>query len=239
MKSSLLFGLIFGFAINSVAQNKSVTKPAALQGSVQSKSNADSVVKPPRVATGPNSFGPLKLGMSKDAVEALSEKDGVFLSAPMSAYVYKYSTPTEGLDKFDAKFNSPVSNQPLEVVLSFRDDVLQTIYISFKDSNVAFEKVKSQLTEKYGLGKQENSRKEEQCIYKNGANFKITTGDISQVWVDAPSPSEQVQTKISDYLFSSCPSNLRYGSVSEINLRSLTIDRKTVVPEAQKPVNLF
>lgn len=239
MKSLSFLLLISAFAINSMAQNKQQTKSPSPQSASATKALSENSTKPVKAPTGPNSFGPLKIGMNKEAVESLTEKDSIYLATPMSPYVYKYSTATEGIDKFDAKLNSPLSSQPLEAVLSFKEDALQTIYISFKESVTVFEKVKAQISEKYGVGKQENTRKEEQCIYKNGANFKITTGTISQTWVDVISQTEQYETKISDYLYSSCPSNLRYGSVGEINLRSLTIDKKTVAPETPKPANLF
>jgi len=239
MKSLPFLLLLSAFAINSVAQNKQLTKPSSLQSVTATKTVQENSAKPVKVPTGPNSFGPLKIGMTKEAVEGLAEKDGIYLATPMSPYVYKYSSATEGIDKFDTKLNSPLTNQPLDAVLSFRENALQTIYISFKESVTVFEKVKEQISEKYGVGKQENTRKEEQCIYKNGANFKITTGMISQTWVDIISQSEQFETKLSDYLYSSCPSNLRYGSVDEINLRSLTIEKKTVTPIAPKAANLF
>ncbi|TCG02883.1 hypothetical protein BZM27_52555 [Paraburkholderia steynii] len=54
-----------------------------------------------------------------------------------------------------------------------------------------FEQVKSQLVAKYGAGKLDDGMKDEQCLYRNGANFKVTSGTKTTQWRQHVSPTEE------------------------------------------------
>lgn len=225
------------------AQVKPIAKSPSNNNQNQPKSTqlatpAAAPAPAPRVPTGPTGFGSLKIGMSKEALEKLTENDGVYLQSPMTSYIYKNSTPIEGVDKFDAKIITPLSLQSVSTVLTFQNDELTSFYMNFEGVPTGYEKSLRQITEKYGPGKETNDRKEEQCIYKNGANFKITTGAISSTWIEEVSSSERIQTRLSDWVFSLCPSNLRYGGVSETGIKSMSMQRLKPTAETEKK-NLF
>ena len=193
----------------------------------------------PRSPTGPNGFGSIKIGMTKDAIEQLTEKDGVYLASPMTGYVYKYGSPVEGFDKFDAKIITPLSSERISIVLTFKADELVSLSISFEGIPGGYERSKAQITEKYGPGKEVNNRKEEQCIYKNGANFKVTNGSIISTWIDEISKDERIETRMNDWILNICPSNLRYSSVGESGVKSISIQKLQNSKEADKAKSLF
>ena len=92
----------------------------------------------------------------------------------------------------------------------------------------------NQIAEKYNQGAIKDERKEEQCIYKNGANFKITTGTVATTWRQALPSGEAIETRLSEFKFDMCPSNLRYGSVGGTELKSLTIRKVEQATDSKK-----
>lgn len=174
-------------------------------------------------AKGPTGIGALKIGMSKEAVDALISNDGVYLSAPMTPYEYKNSSPIPNEDRFNALLISMISAKPLEAVLTFSGNALKSIFVTLETSSSMLEEVKGQISSKYGEPKVENSMKEEQCIYKNGANFKISTGDISYKWLLSQPKGEKIETSLSELVYETCPSNLRYSSIGAIKIQTLSI----------------
>jgi hypothetical protein len=189
------------------------------------------------IAQGPTGLGALKLGMSKEAVESLQPSEGVYLNSPMTPYQYGNSAPKEGLEKFDAFLVIPLSPDPLAMVLTFEAAQLTELYITLTDSSNTLERVKAQIAEKYGPGKIEDTMKEEQCIYRGGANFKLSSGVLSTTWTEEYSQLVRIETKLSDIVLATCPSNLRY-SIGPIKLKSMTIRKVRSAGEA-KPKNLF
>lgn len=236
---------IFVFAIATIslgicfAQVKPTTKVNPSLNQNQSKTATASPPPPPRTPTGPNGFGSIKIGMSKEALEQLTDKDGVYLSSPLTPYVYKYGSPVEGIDKFDGKITTPLSTQSISGVFSFQSNELRSFYVNFEGIPGGYERAKGQISEKYGPGKEVNDRKEEQCIYKNGSNFKVTTGSIKFTWVDEISKDERIETSMDDWILSSCPSNLRYGGVTETGIKSMTIQKLQNSKGSSKATNLF
>lgn len=189
-------------------------------------------------ATGPSGFGAITLGMTKAEVEALQSTDGVYLSSKMIPYVRKNVQPKEGVDQFDALIVTPLSTAPLKTALTFSEGKLTELYMGIDEPSNLLDHIKAQITEKYGDGKVKDDRKEEQCIYKNGANFKLTTGLIGVEWEQNLSAGERVLTRLSDYKIDMCPSNLSNGSIGAISSRGLTIlkiNNKTT----PSPKNLF
>lgn len=188
-------------------------------------------------AQGPTGFGPLKLGMTKEAIESLQASEGIYLSSSMTPYQYKSSAPKEGVDKFNALLITPLSSESVNAVLTFELSQLTELYMTLPSSSNMLERIKAQITEKYGVGKVEDTMEEEQCIYKNGANFKLSSGVISTTWTETSSQADQVEARLSDIVLATCPSSLRYD-MHPIKLKSLTI--RKIKPSAEtKPKNLF
>jgi len=175
--------------------------------------------------------------MSKDTVEALTANDDVYLSTPMTPYEHKNSTPIPGEDKFNTLLVSPISSKPLKTVLTFSGNSLKSIYITLEDASRMLDEVKELITSKYGEPKVENSMKEEQCLYKNGANFKLSSGAIRYQWTQERPTAEKVEATLSDIVVDTCPSNLRY-SMGAFKLRNLSIG--VALPKSEKKqVNPF
>jgi len=182
-------------------------------------------------AKGPVGIGKLEIGVSRAAVEALSQSDGVYLGSPLEPYEYKHSSAVPGEDKFSTKIVSPLSDQPQEAVLTFVGGQLQSIYVQLGDSNRIVDSVKALITSKYGDPKVENSMKEEQCLYKGGQNFKVSSGVIRYDWKQDRPNAESVTASISDLVIDVCPSNLRYAT-GAFKSKSLTIG----IAKPEKPV---
>lgn len=189
-------------------------------------------------AQGPTGFGALKIGMTKEVVESLQATDGVHLASPMSPYQHRREPPKEGVEKFIAQVASPFRTEPIEAVLTFEAAQLAEIYMALTNSPNTFDRIKDQVVEKYGAGKVEDRMKEEQCIYKNGANFKITAGAVSVSWNDDSTPAGRIETKFSDIVIADCPSNLREKPIGPFKQKSFSI-RKANIPADIKQKNIF
>ena len=212
---------------------KTIAKKDQKQGQQQSEQQIMPQEPPPK-PTGPVGLGPIKIGMQMDAVTQLQETDGVYLAEPLSAYENKYYTPKPGIEKYATKIKIPNASKPLESVLTFSANQLTEIYLNFENSPYLYDKVKDQIAEKYNQGAIKDERKEEQCIYKNGANFKITTGTVATTWRQALPSGEAIETRLSEFKFDMCPSNLRYGSVGGTELKSLTIRKVEQATDSKK-----
>jgi len=73
--------------------------------------------------------------------------------------------------------------------------------------------------------------KEEQCLYKGGQNFKISSGAIRYLWTQDRKNAEPVTASVSDVVLDICPSNLRYA-IGPIKSKSLNIG----IAKPEKPV---
>ena len=173
-------------------------------------------------AKGPIGIGKLEIGAKRSVVEALAPGDGVHLSSPLSPYEYKYSSPISGEDKFNTTIVSPLSEEPLKAVLTFVGDQLQSIYVDLGDSNRIVDSAKALIASKYGEPKVDNTMKEEQCLYKGGQNFKVSSGTIRYSWKQDRPNTDAIAASISDTVIDSCPSNLRYA-MGAIKSKSLDI----------------
>ena len=175
--------------------------------------------------TGPTGIGPLQIGMSKDDVIKLQESDGVYLTEPLSNYESKYYTPVAGIDRFSTKIILPNSSAPINISLSFSSNNLTEINFDFEDSPYLYEKLKDQIAEKYPQGIFKDGRKEEQCVYRNGANFKISSGSFGTTWTQVIGTNDSIETRAYIHKVDMCPSSLRYGSVGGVELKTLSIKK--------------
>lgn len=188
-------------------------------------------------AAGPTGFGSIKIGMSKEAVEGLSQSEGVRLQAPLVPFEYRREqTPVPGVDKFTGLIISPMSENPLKTEFNFRDGFLLSFNVSLEREAI-LTKLRKQISEKYGDPRTVDDMKEEQCVYRNGSNFKIKSGIVSNHWEEG-SGSSRVETVLSTFVFDICPSSLRYGSVGGTTFHSLRIG-SSAAQEKKKEENLF
>lgn len=202
--------------------------------SVNRPHSAKAPAAPQRLPTGPVGFGPIKLGMTQPELESLQADGGTYLQSPLTPYESK-EPPKDGEIKLKSLVHTPLQAQPLEMIFTFTEGSLTNLYITLEE--VAFDKVKAQVTEKYGAGKVEDTRKEERCLYRNGANFTVTSGQLLVQWYEPVSDAEKVEARLSDFSVGVCPSNLKHGLFST-RLMSLSL-RKVPATSETKPANLF
>ncbi|HSW14971.1 MAG TPA: hypothetical protein VLI06_19145 [Solimonas sp.] len=184
---------------------------------------------------GPTGIGRLKLGLTKEAVEALKESDGVYLVSAMEPFENKYYQPAQGETRFTSEAVTPLLDSAAKITLTFQNSALTTIYIGLPDnSDMAFEKVKNQISSKYGNPTVMDERKEEQCIYKNGSNFKLMSGTIEYVWTDPLKDGARIETRLRILSIQMCPSSLRDERLNT-SFRSLTIGRVLKTPTEPNP----
>jgi hypothetical protein len=129
---------------------------------------------------------------------------------------------------------SPLAIEPVKTTMVFDADGALT-YFSVDLSEAVLEGVEKQLVNKYGAAKVEEKSDEEQCIYKNGANFKLPNKERKATWTTPYKESAQVETTISLLVKSFCPDNLRYASIGPIKLTHLSFSRKDPKPAAEPP----
>lgn len=195
---------------------------------------ADAVKPAPvKVATltGPVSFGPIKFDMSKEELEALPAGDSVYLAAPLTVKEMKNFEPKEGTVWYEGQLKVPLSASPVKSTFVFANGKMT--FFSMDLHEITWESMRKQVAEKYGAGELNDDQKEEQCIYKNGSNFKILNGTKSVTWRQAISPTEQITTSASDMQFAICPSSLRYPMISS-KTKSISFSLGPIKRESSK-----
>lgn len=189
-------------------------------------------------AKGPTGLGSLQIGMSKSAIENLQATNGVHLTSAMTPFDYKNTTPIPDEEIFNTFISTPLDSKPLKAALTFKNSILISINLTINPSTNILETVKNQIKEKYGTGKTDDSRREEQCIYNNGANFKIMSGSIYTTWIEELPQTEQIKTTLMDVSIETCPSNLRAGGTDPIKIQSLIFRKVKNIAEDQSR-NIF
>jgi len=188
-------------------------------------------------SAGPTGLGPIKIGMTKDALESLTQGDGVRIDGALSPYEYRNGqTPSAGVDKFTGNIIIPDETKPLSSEFSFKNGMLARILVTIANESTLIS-MKKQISEKYGKPEITDSSKEEDCIYRNGANFKLKQIDIVNKWTESIGVNN-VTTRLSAFSINMCPVNLRYGHTGETVMYSLSIflSSKDDVP---KQKNIF
>lgn len=194
---------------------------------------------PSRKHAGPNGLGPIKIGLTKDALEQLGEKDGAYLSEPMTPYDDKYSKPVEGVEKYETTIRVSFLNKAALSVLTFHQNVLVRIYLKFNKDDYLYESLKDQITEKFGSGKSEDNKRERQCTYRNGANFKLQIGSRTTTWTNNISSDELIKTEMLDWTGGGCPLDLRFAIDEQPSLKTMTIEKIQNTEEYKKSNSLF
>ena len=175
-------------------------------------------------AKSPTGVGELQLGMAQSAVEALNSASSTYPVTPLTPYVYKDgSKPKPGEESYDVKLHLPFSQEPLKGVLTFKSGKLIGIYVNLSATISYLDVVKSEIASKYGRPKVDDSMQERQCVYRNGANFKLPHGSTSYTWSGTMENGEHVEVIATRFTISMCPFDLRYGGAEPTNVDSLTI----------------
>ncbi|CUA99334.1 hypothetical protein [Comamonas thiooxydans] len=210
----------------------SFSMPVSAAGK-QSKPKATVVEK----ETGPVGFGPLKIGMTKSAVEALTSGD-VYLASPLELAPVKNAEPDPTKERYSSTLMTPVSTTPVKISLTFVNGALSFLSMSATEQNSVITKLSSQVQEKYGEGSFSDNTRDEQCLYRNGANFTIKNGDAARMWSQQGSGGTTIQTTFRRALMDMCPSNLRYDGITKMTLEMLSIEE---LQQAKQPAakNLF
>lgn len=206
----------------------------ALAGPPKAKAKEVSPVEVPVVRTPPAlplGIGPIRIGMTKEAISALPVDGDIALVAPLVENK-KWSKPEKDKLDFDASLKSPLTKSPAKITLVFELGLLT--YFSIELDASALADAESQLTTKYGAPKITVDATEEQCIYRNGANFKLPNNRRDANWEAQAVDGNSVRINVSSGVFSVCPSSLRSSGPNSIDYYSLSFSRFS--PKAQEPV---
>lgn len=219
------------FPVVAVGQGKPAPKVE------QVAKQATGKTKPaPDKGAGPVGYGPLKIGMTKVALEAMQESDGVYLKNYLSPYEDSDAKLKEGEEKFKGVLVTNLGASPIPTTFTFEKGQLTTLDMELDE--FTYRRVKAQITEKYCSGKVEEHRQEEQCVYRNGANFKVNSWFVFTKWNQKMDAAQEIATSLGEVVVDMCPTNLRYGTVGATKMWSLRIGQKPITGPTAQP-NLF
>lgn len=188
----------------------------------------------PAKATGPVGFGPITFDLTKEELEALPTGDNVYLTAPLTIKDMKNVKLKEGVVWYEGQLKIPQSTSPIKSTFAFENGKMT--YFSLEPHEITWDFMQNQIAEKYGPGEVKDDQKEEQCIYKNGSNFKLINGIKSISWHQISSATEQITTSVTDMQFAICPASLRDTMFSS-KTKSISFSRALIKTENSK--NLF
>lgn len=188
-------------------------------------------------ATGPTAFGPIKFGMTKVEIEALTTADNFYLNAPMTDYVYSKSELQEaGKDKFKGLLMTPYRSEPMKGTFTFTNNVLSSMYFDLEGQEDLYKDLMAMVAKKYGAAKIDDRMKTEECIYKNGSNFTKKSGFINHDWKSKAEDSsdEEYRTSFMNMTIGICPDNLMHGSIPDMKILSLSMAKgKKIAPKPE------
>lgn len=187
------------------------------------------------LAAGPTGIGDLKLGMTHEQLEAVSSDSVVYLTTPLAPLQSKHYKHVPGVDVFTAMVQTPFDPSPLHGAFKFTDGSLISISISLKNESNAFDVAKGMLSEKYGEARVVDEMNEEQCVLRNGANYKVQYGKLAYSWWSEPSDVGYVETQLVQSIMDGCAISRVAGGA--IESKSVVITRHDQKPE--KPANPF
>lgn len=207
IKSIIFAAITLLFALTSVGAE--TIKTQKKNGAVTKRTKENSMP-----AKGPVSFGSMKIGMSKAAIEALTVKDDYYLKEPFADPVYreelnkmKESYEFEGIKRLQGLVINPFSIEPLKVGFIFKKDALEEMWVDVNNKDL-FNKFKSMVENKYGKPATSGVVIDKQCINKDGSNFTIQKGSLIHRWSEklANAPREEIKTSFTSALTGICPS---------------------------------
>ncbi|HDR9184579.1 TPA: hypothetical protein QDB06_005207 [Burkholderia vietnamiensis] len=189
---------------------------------------------PSATPTGPSGFGAIKIGMTRESLERLKAADGVYLVGPLVPHESSAPNRDKNESLYTAMIATPFDREPREASFTFSAGALTGFSIKLDDA--AFAQAKSQLADKYGAGKPDNDQHEEQCVYGNGAAFKVTWGTVATVWNQRISDTERISSSASELTLDACPPRLDMPHIGAMISNYLSI--RLVKADPSKP-NLF
>jgi len=187
------------------------------------------------LATGPTGIGELRLAMTREQLEAVSPDSVVHLTAPLAPLQSKHYKHVPGVDVFTSTVQTPFDQNPLHGAFKFTEGTLLSISISLKNESNAFDLAKDMLSAKYGEARVTDAMKEQQCVLRNGANYKVRHGKVAYLWWSEPSDVGYVETQLVQSIVDGCAISRVAGGA--IESRSLIITRHDQKPE--EPANPF
>lgn len=229
----LLTLLLSTLALGATAQIKPAGKKAAAVKSATLSTVKEAPAEEAK-ATGPNGFGPVKIDMSKDALEALTPNDGVYLSSALAPKEKRGDAQPDGTVSYTGKMTTPLSPTPIDTEFTFHDGKLSFFSMDLRET--AFDFAQKQIADKYGAGEVKGDLKEKQCIYENGSNFKVLDGLKIATWRHAISTTEQIVTSATDMQMASCPSSLD-DPLNSMKKKWVSFERAPIKSENKE--NLF
>lgn len=129
----------------------------------------------------PLGLGPIRLGMTKEAFDALPREGEVTLSSKLVEDKARTRPDIEEL-WFNALLRSPLTKKPSKVTLAFSMGVLTFLSLDLDASGL--DEAESRLKAKYGAPKVTVKDSEEQCSHRNGANLKLSSETRRANWDD-------------------------------------------------------
>lgn len=184
--------------------------------------------------TGPSGFGAIKIGMTQDSLTNLKAADGVYLVGPFVAHASGEQNLGPTSSGYTAMIATPFDHEPREASFVFVAGILTEFSIKLDDAT--FAQAKSQLEDKYGPGKPDNDQHEEQCVYRNGAAFKVAWGTIAVKWDQQISSTERIRSSASELTVNTCPPRLDIPSMGPMTWNYISI--RMIKTDPSKP-NLF
>lgn len=207
--------------------------PAATTAKVPEQPPAAPERKAP---TGPTGIGSIKIGMTKEEVEAIPQTEAVALTSPLTLRGPSESyTPKPGEDRYDTLIKMPGHDTPLKASMAFKEGKLTMVRVDLeKAPSFIVESLERQITDRYAAPTVKDNRKEEDCIYRNGNSFKIKSGLVTKSWSTAGESNQVIETFLIEGQIAMCPSNLRHGMLS-VDLRSLSVSINSAQPASAQP----
>lgn len=206
-------------------------QPAKALSQEPNKPHLSNVQAPPPAA-GPTGIGSLRLGMPKEAVMALSSDEPVRIVGDMTPIVEK-EAPPPGTERFEGRIVVPNASDLVKASFTFKDGILHEISMSAKGKTSLLDSLAKQIAERYGPGKVQDNRKDEQCIYRNGNSFTLKSGIVATQWSTLEVNGRVVTTSFTDIDYNFCPSNLRNDLMSA-NMKVLNFrftEKEAVAPK--------
>ncbi|CAM4401518.1 hypothetical protein COAQ111491_22015 [Comamonas aquatilis] len=171
--------------------------------------------------TGPVGIGPLKLGMSKAEVEALTHGD-VYLAARMHRTFNRNSDQDPGVERYVSKLVTPLSSSPIDLSLAFKDGVLNAISVFARGRSSVVSTLVAQVVAKFGEGSFSNSTYEIPCGFLNGEKLSAQNGDVTQAWTTKSGDNKTIQTTFTRARMDICSARWHGDSVIGVTLEHLT-----------------
>jgi hypothetical protein len=227
---TLLMLMLAAYVTTAPAQVKLTSKKEKSTKAISAEATKPALVAVAK-PTGPVGFGPIKFDMSKEELEALPADDGVYLAAPLTIQDTKNFKPKEGTVWYDGQLKIPQAPSPVKSTFVFENGKMT--FFTMELHEITWDFMQKQIAEKYGVGEVQDNQKEEQCIYKNGSNFKLVNGIKSVKWRQVTSPTEQITTSASDMQIAMCPSSLRDPMFSS-KTKSISFSREPIKRENNK-----